>query len=87
MSYTPFIASEFSIENGWVYYGPERKFVIRTEKTIFKPKAIIKQLCAAHSQEEYFSMLDARIPPIKIMGNKDRGWLLAQMKKAKRAMV
>lgn len=87
--HTQFNQDNFQISNGWVHYveNGERKFVIRTEKTIFKAKAVVKQLCAAHTQEEYFSMLDAGIPPIKILGNKDRGWLLRQMKSAKRNMI
>ena len=84
--HTPFHKNQFQIDNGSIHYfeGHERKFVISTEKTIFKAQAVVKQLCAAHTQEEYFSLLDAGVTPIQILGNKDRGWLLRQMKQAKR---
>jgi hypothetical protein len=76
---TQFSKENLNDSNGWLSYGPERKFVANFTKRGGGKATFITFLIKNFTVEEYFAMLDAGKAPITIVETK--GYLLPHIKK------
>jgi hypothetical protein len=64
--------------NGWLSYGPERKFVANFSKRGGGKATFIKFLIKNFTVEEYFEMYNSGMAPLRIVQTK--GYLLPHIK-------
>lgn len=76
---TKFSKEVLNDSNGWISYGPERKFVANFSKRGGGKATFVTFLIKNFTVEEYFNMLDSGIPPLRIVETK--GYLLPHIKK------
>ena len=76
---TKFTRENIDDSNGWLSYGPERKFVANFTKRGGGKATFITFLIKNFTVEEYFYMLDQDMPPLRIVETK--GYLLPHIKK------
>ena len=75
---TQFSNENLNDSNGWLSYGPERKFVANFAKRGGGKATFVKFLIKNFTVEEYFEMLDANKSPIGIVETK--GYVLPHIK-------
>ena len=75
---TQFSNENLNDANGWLSYGPERKFVANFAKRGGGKATFIKFLIKNFTVEEYFEMLDAGKAPLAIVEAK--GYVLPHIK-------
>ena len=76
---TKFSKENLNDSNGWLSYGPERKFVANFTKRGGGKSTFITFLIKNFTVEEYFAMLDAGKAPLTIVETK--GYVLPHIKK------
>ena len=76
---TQFSKENLNDSNGWLSYGPERKFVANFSKRGGGKATFVKSLIKNFTVEEYFEMLDANKSPLGIVETK--GYVLPHIKK------
>lgn len=75
---TQFSNENLNDSNGWLSYGPERKFVANFSKRGGGKATFVKFLIKNFTVEEYFEMLDANKSPLGIVETK--GYVLPHIK-------
>ena len=80
---TQFSSENINDHNGWLSYGPERKFVANFAKRGGGKATFVKFLIKNFTVEEYFEMYDAGRAPITIVQTK--GYVLPHIKKMLKA--
>jgi hypothetical protein len=76
---TQFSNENLNDSNGWLSYGPERKFVANFSKRGGGKATFIKFLIKNFTVEEYFEMLETNKSPLGIAQTK--GYVLPHIKK------
>ena len=76
---TKFTKENIYDSNGWLSYGPERKFVANFTKRGGGKATFITFLIKNFTVEEYFYMLDQGMAPLRIVETK--GYLRPHIKK------
>lgn len=76
---TQFSNENLNDSNGWLSYGPERKFVANFSNRGGGKATFVKFLIKNFTVEEYFEMLDANKSPLSIVETK--GYVLPHIKK------
>ena len=76
---TKFSKENLNDSNGWLSYGPERKFVANFSKRGGGKSTFVTFLIKNFTVEEYFAMLDAGKAPLTIVETK--GYVLPHIKK------
>jgi len=76
---TQFSKENLNDSNGWLSYGPERKFVANFSKRGGGKAEFVKFLIKYFTVEEYFEMYNAGKPPLAIV--QEKGYVLPHIKK------
>ena len=76
---TQFSNENLNDSNGWISYGPERKFVANFAKRGGGKADFVKFLIKNFTVEEYFDRMAAGETPLKIA--EDKGYFLPHIKK------
>ena len=76
---TKFSKENLNDSNGWLSYGPERKFVANFTKRGGGKSTFVTFLIKNYTVEEYFSLLDVGMAPLMIV--QEKGYILPHIKK------
>lgn len=76
---TKFSKENLNDANGWLSYGPERKFVANFTKRGSGKSDFISFLIKNYTVEEYFSLLNVGMAPLMIV--QEKGYILPHIKK------
>ena len=75
---TQFSNENLNDSNGWLSYGPERKFVANFAKRGNGKATFVKFLIKNFTVEEYFTLLDCGMAPLMIV--QEKGYVLPHIK-------